>query len=38
MGEACAAANTALLGSTYKRLPMWRYLVEWHKPQKRSAY
>lgn len=31
--EARAVAAAALPGSSYRRLPMWRYLVEWHKPQ-----
>jgi ubiquinone/menaquinone biosynthesis C-methylase UbiE len=30
--EAREAAAAALPGSTYRRLPMWRYLVEWRKP------
>lgn len=25
--------TSALPGSKYRRLPMWRYLVEWHKPK-----
>lgn len=35
--EARTMAATALPGSTYSRLPMWRYLVEWHKPKKAFA-
>jgi ubiquinone/menaquinone biosynthesis C-methylase UbiE len=35
--EAHATANAVLPGSTYRRLPMWRYIVEWHKPPKRCA-
>lgn len=31
-GEARVTVNTALPGSTFRRLPMWRYLIEWHKP------
>ncbi len=31
-GEVRAIVTTALPGSTYRRLPMWRYLIEWHKP------
>ncbi|MEP9364353.1 class I SAM-dependent methyltransferase [Nocardioides sp. CN2-186] len=27
-----ATVARALPGSTYRRLPMWRYLVEWRKP------
>jgi SAM-dependent methyltransferase len=30
-----ATAASSLLGSTYQRLPMWRYLIEWRKPSKR---
>jgi ubiquinone/menaquinone biosynthesis C-methylase UbiE len=28
-----AIVSTALPKSTYRRLPLWRYLVEWHKPR-----
>lgn len=28
-----ATLSTALPQSTYRRLPMWRYLVEWRKPR-----
>jgi len=35
--EARATAVTALPGTTYRRLPMWRYLVEWHKPEQSSV-
>lgn len=31
--RARATVSTALPRSTYRRLPMWRYLVEWHKPR-----
>ncbi len=30
--EARATVRAALPGSSYRRLPMWRYLVEWRKP------
>ncbi|MDO9455379.1 class I SAM-dependent methyltransferase [Nocardioides sp.] len=30
--EVRESASRALPGCTYSRLPMWRYLVEWHKP------
>jgi len=31
--DARALARDALPGSSYRRLAMWRYLVEWHKPR-----
>jgi SAM-dependent methyltransferase len=36
-GEARETVDSALPGSTYRRLPMWRYLVEWHKPSNGCA-
>lgn len=30
--QARATAHAVLPGSTYRRLPMWRYVVEWRKP------
>ncbi|WP_308043112.1 class I SAM-dependent methyltransferase [Nocardioides mangrovi] len=30
--EVRAMAEATLPSSTYRRLPMWRYLVEWHQP------
>lgn len=30
-----STAQRVLLGCTYRRLPMWRYLVEWTKPWRR---
>jgi SAM-dependent methyltransferase len=31
-GEARALLAEELPGSTWRRLPLWRYLAEWHKP------
>jgi ubiquinone/menaquinone biosynthesis C-methylase UbiE len=33
--ETRATAASSLPGSTYRRLPMWRYLIEWSKPPNR---
>jgi SAM-dependent methyltransferase len=30
--EVRSMARSALPGSTYRRLPMWRYLIQWVKP------
>lgn len=32
-----ALAHDVLPGSTYRRLPMWRYLIEWSKPRQVGA-
>lgn len=32
-----ALAHDVLPGSTYSRLPMWRYLIEWTKPRQAAA-